>query len=78
MGAFKVTYLARRQKSIERAHRVAYMTEHKVLWCGVMEEAMHFFFHCIKYIGKRQVFNDTVRDFQPLIINLIHFWKQKL
>ena len=42
-------------------------------WCGVMEDATHFFFHCIKYIGERQVFNDTVREFQPLTINLIYF-----
>ena len=42
-------------------------------WCGVMEDATHFFFHCIKYIGERQVFNDTVREFQPLTINLILF-----
>ena len=33
-------------------------------WCDVMEDATHFFFHCIKYIGERQVFNDTVREFQ--------------
>ena len=42
-------------------------------WCGVMEDATHFFFHCIKYIGERQIFNDTVREFQPLTINLILF-----
>ena len=42
-------------------------------WCGVMEDATHFFFHCIKYIGERQVYNDTVREFQPLTINLILF-----
>ena len=42
-------------------------------WCGVMENATHSFFRCIKYIGERQVFNDTVRDFQPLTINLILF-----
>ena len=41
--------------------------------CGVMEDATHFFFHCVKYIGERQVFNDTVREFQPLTINLILF-----
>ena len=35
-----------------------------------MEDATHFFFHCIKYIGERQVFNDTVTEFQPLTINL--------
>ena len=38
-----------------------------------MEDVTHFFFHCIKYIGERQVFNETVRDFQPLTINLILF-----
>ena len=43
------------------------------VWCGVMEDAIHFLFHCIKYIGERQVFNDTVREFQPLTINLILF-----
>ena len=38
-----------------------------------MEDATHFFFHCIIYIGERQVFNDTFRQFQPLTINLILF-----
>ena len=38
-----------------------------------MEDAIHFFFHCIKYIGERQLFNDTVREFQPLTTNLILF-----
>ena len=33
-------------------------------WCGVMEDATRLF-HCIKYIGERHVFNDTVREFQP-------------
>ena len=42
-------------------------------WCGVKEDATHFLFHCIKYIGERQVFNDTVREFQPLTINMILF-----
>ena len=42
-------------------------------WCGVMEDATHFFFHCIKYIDERQVSNDTAREFQPLTINLILF-----
>ena len=42
-------------------------------WCGVMEDATHFFPHCIKYNGERQVFNDNVMDFQPLTINLILF-----
>ena len=27
----------------------------------------------VLYIGERQVFNDTVREFQPLTINLILF-----
>ena len=43
------------------------------VWCGVMEDAIHFFFHCIRYIGERQVFNGAVREFQPLTINLILF-----
>ena len=42
-------------------------------WCGVMENATHFVFYCIKYIGERQAFNDTVREFQHLTINLILF-----
>ena len=42
-------------------------------WCGVMEDANHFFFQCIRYIDERQVFNDKVMDFQPLTINLILF-----
>ena len=42
-------------------------------WCGVMEDAIHFSFHCIKYIDERQVFNDTVRYFQTLTMNLILF-----
>ena len=37
-------------------------------WCGVMGYATHFFFHCIKYIGERQVFNDTVREY--LIVSI--------
>ena len=45
---------------------------------GVIEDATHYFFHCIKYCDERQVFNDTVRGFQPLTINLILFWKQNL
>ena len=46
--------------------------------CGVMENATNFFFYFIIYIDERQVFNDTIGDFQPLIINLILFWKRKL
>ena len=41
--------------------------------CGVIEDATHYFFHCIKYFDERQVFNDNVRVFQPLTINLILF-----
>ena len=29
--------------------------------CGVIEDANHYFFHCIKYFDEIQVFNDTVR-----------------
>ena len=42
-------------------------------WCGVMEDATNFFFHSNKYIGERQAFNGTVREFQPLTIFLILF-----
>ena len=42
-------------------------------WCCVIEDATHFFFQYIKYTDERQVFNDTVTDFQPLTINLILF-----
>ena len=38
-----------------------------------MEDATNFFFHFLKYIDERQVFNDTVRNFQPLTINLVLF-----
>ena len=37
----------------------------------MIEDATHFFFHCIKYIGERQVFNDAAREFKPLTTNLI-------
>ena len=41
--------------------------------CGVIEDAIHYFFHGIKYFDERQVFNDTVRVFQPISINWILF-----
>ena len=41
--------------------------------CGVVEDAIHYFFHCRRYTIKRQVFNKTVRMLQPLSINLILF-----
>ena len=31
--------------------------------CGVIEDAIHYFYHNIKYFYERQVFNDTVRIF---------------
>ena len=36
--------------------------------CGVIEDATHYFFHCIKYFYEIQVFDDTDRVFQPLAI----------
>ena len=39
--------------------------------CGVVEDAYHYFFQCRKYTVERQVFNDKVRGFQPLNINVI-------
>ena len=41
--------------------------------CGVVEDAIHYFFHCRRYTIERQVFNDTVVMLQPLSINLILF-----
>ena len=38
--------------------------------CGVVEDAIYYF-QGRKFTIKRQVFNDTVRVFQPLSINLI-------
>ena len=40
-------------------------------WCDVVEDAYHYFFQCRKYTVERQVFNDTVRGFHPLHINVI-------
>ena len=39
----------------------------------VVEDAIHYFFHCRRYTIERQVFNDTVEMLQPLSINLILF-----
>ena len=39
--------------------------------CGMVEDAIHCFFHCRKFTIVRQVFNDTVRVFQPLSIDMI-------
>ena len=38
---------------------------------GVIEDAIHYFFHCRKFTMERQVFNDTVRVFQPLSFDMI-------
>ena len=38
--------------------------------CGMIEDAIHYFFHCRKFTMERQVFNDTVRVFQPLSIDM--------
>ena len=39
--------------------------------CGMIEDAIHYFFHCRKFTLERQVFNDTVRVFQTLSIDMI-------
>ena len=39
--------------------------------CGMTEDTIHYFFHCRKFTLERQVFNDTVRVFQPLSIDMI-------
>ena len=41
--------------------------------CGMVEDAIHYFFLCRRYTTQRQVIDDTVRVFQPLSINLILF-----
>ena len=42
-----------------------------VIFRGMIEDAIHYFFHCRKFTMERQVFNDTVRVFQPLSIDMI-------
>ena len=37
----------------------------------MIEDAIHYFFHCRKFTMEWQVFNDTVRVFQPLSIDMI-------
>ena len=39
----------------------------------MIEDAIHNFFHCRKFTLERQVFNDTVRVFQPLSIYLFTY-----
>ena len=39
--------------------------------CGMIEDAIYYFFHCRKFTMERQAFNDTVRVFQPLSIDMI-------
>ena len=36
--------------------------------CGVVEDAIHYFFHCRKHLEEREAFNDTDRNFQPINI----------
>ena len=44
----------------------------------MVEEAVHYFFHCRKFTIERQVFNDTVRAFQPLSIDMILYGNYNL
>ena len=39
--------------------------------CYVIEDAYHYFFKSRKYCVERQVFSDTISDFQPLNIIVI-------
>ena len=41
--------------------------------CGMVEDAIHYFFHCRKFTIERQILNNTVRVFQPLSIDMILF-----
>ena len=45
--------------------------------CDVIEDAYHYFFQCRKYSVERQGFNDTVRGFHPLNINVILYGNEK-
>ena len=36
--------------------------------CGVVDDVTHYFILCRKYLDERQVFNDTVKDDQPINI----------
>ena len=38
---------------------------------NVVEDTYHYFLQCRKYSIERQVFNDTVRGFQHLNLNVI-------
>ena len=44
-------------------------------WCGVMEDATHYFFHCIIHIVERQVFDDILQGGQSRAMQLVisHF-----
>ena len=37
----------------------------------MVEDTVHYFFHCRKFTLERQIFNDTVRVFQALSIDII-------
>ena len=37
----------------------------------MVEDAIHYFFHCRKFTIERQVFNDSVRVFKPLSVDVI-------
>ena len=39
--------------------------------CGMVEDLIHYFFHCRKFTIERRVFNGAVRVFQPLSIDMI-------
>ena len=39
--------------------------------CDLVEDAYRYFFPCRKYSVERQVFNDIVRGYYPLNINVI-------
>ena len=41
--------------------------------CGVVEDAIHYFFHCRRYTIEIQGFKDTVRMLQPISIYLLLF-----
>ena len=46
-------------------------SDHLCDLCDVVEDTSNYFFQCRKYSVERKMFNDTVRGFQPLNINVI-------
>ena len=50
--------------------KIVFLINHLCDLCGVVEDGIRYFLlYCTKHLDERQVFNDTVRNFQPININ---------